>query len=103
MNRLILQATLVERGSLRYTPAGLPALDCSLKHESQVTEAGTPRRASLEMKAVAIGEISHRLQAMSLGQEASFAGFLTAQRNGRGIVFHLTAIDIRTTAVTDPD
>ncbi len=93
MNRLILQATLVERGPLRYTPAGLPALDCSLKHESQVTEAGHLRRATLEIKGVALGETSQRLQAMSLGQEATFAGFLTAQRNGRGIVFHVTAID----------
>jgi primosomal replication protein N len=100
MNRLLLQATLVERGALRYTPAGLPALDCSLKHESQATEAGSTRRASLEIKAIAIGEISRTLQAMTLGQEAGFAGFLTAQRNGRGIVFHLTAID---TAASDPD
>ena len=92
MNRLVLQATLVERGALRYTPAGLPALDCSLKHESQLTEAGQTRRASLEIKAVAIGETSGVLQAMALGNEASFAGFLTAQRNGRGIVFHVTDI-----------
>jgi len=93
MNRLVLQATLVERGALRYTPAGMPALDCSLKHESQLTEAGQLRRAMLEIKAVAIGEPSASLQAMALGQQASFAGFLTAQRNGRGIVFHVTAID----------
>ena len=92
MNRLVLQATLVERGALRYTPAGLPALDGSLKHESQVTEAGHPRRTSLEIKAVAIGEISAVLQAMALGTEAGFAGFLAAQRNGRGIVFHITDI-----------
>jgi primosomal replication protein N len=37
MNRLVLQAQLVERGALRYTPAGIPALDLNLKHESQVT------------------------------------------------------------------
>jgi len=92
MNRLVLQATLVERGALRYTPAGLPALDCSLKHESQLTEAGHARRASLEIKAVAIGETSSVLQSMALGSEASFSGFLTAQRNGRGIVFHVTDV-----------
>jgi primosomal replication protein N len=33
MNRLVLAATLLERGVLRYTPAGLPALDLVLKHE----------------------------------------------------------------------
>ena len=72
--------------------SGLPALDCSLKHESQLTEAGHTRRASLEIKAVAIGETSAVLQAMALGSEAGFAGFLTAQRNGRAIVFHVTDI-----------
>ena len=30
MNRLVLTAQLVERGAMRYTPAGLPALDLSL-------------------------------------------------------------------------
>ncbi|MEO8805817.1 MAG: primosomal replication protein N, partial [Burkholderiaceae bacterium] len=29
MNRLVLTAQLLERGALRYTPAGLPALDLS--------------------------------------------------------------------------
>jgi primosomal replication protein N len=33
-NRLILDATLTERGQLRYTPAGIPAFDCVLKHAS---------------------------------------------------------------------
>ncbi|HEX6362976.1 MAG TPA: primosomal replication protein N, partial [Albitalea sp.] len=31
MNRLVLQAQLVERAAVRYTPAGLPALDLVLK------------------------------------------------------------------------
>ena len=50
MNRLVLSAQLVERGALRYTPAGLPALDMSLKHESEVTQEGQPRRVSMEIK-----------------------------------------------------
>jgi len=48
MNRLVLAATLVERGALRYTPAGLAALDMLLKHESEVSEDGLPRKVSLE-------------------------------------------------------
>lgn len=40
MNRLVLSATLVQRAALRYTPAGLPALDLSLQHESEVSEDG---------------------------------------------------------------
>ena len=82
----------MERAAVRYTPAGLPALDLSLKHESQATENGQPRKVSLELRAVAIGEITRQAGQLVVGSQAQFAGFLTAARNGRGIVFHITAI-----------
>ena len=93
MNRLILAAELVERGSTRYTPAGLPALDLGLKHESEVMEDKQARKLSLMMRAVAIGEITRTVAALPLGQVATFAGFIAASRNGRGLVFHVTAVD----------
>jgi len=93
MNRLVLAAALVERGAVRYTPAGLPALDLLLKHESEVSEDGVPRKVSLEVKAVAIGAITRPIGAMALGNSASFAGFLGSTRNGRGLVLHVTALD----------
>jgi primosomal replication protein N len=93
MNRLVLQAQLVEKGAVRYTPAGLTAFDLSLKHESEVTQAGAPRRVSVEIKAVAIGDITTRLSTLELGSTATFAGFLGGRRNGRGIVFHVTEFD----------
>jgi primosomal replication protein N len=93
VNRLVLAATLVERAAVRYTPAGLPALDLLLKHESEVSEDGQPRKVSLEIKAVAIGAVSRPAGAMALGSAATFAGFLGATRNGRGLVFHITAIE----------
>ena len=93
MNRLVLAASLQERGAVRYTPAGLPALDLLLKHESEASEDGQPRKVSLEIKGVAIGAITRAAQALALGSPAQFAGFLAATRNGRGLIFHLTAID----------
>ena len=93
MNRLILAAELVERGATRYTPAGLPALDMSLKHESEVMEDKQPRKLQLLMRAVAIGEITRAVAALPLGQAANFAGFIAASRNGRGLVFHVTEVD----------
>lgn len=93
MNRLVLQAQLLELGLIRYTPAGQTALDFSLKHESQVTEAGRPRKISMEIKAVAIGsEICKRIQVLGVGGSACFSGFLTAMRNGRGTIFHITEL-----------
>jgi len=93
MNRVVLSAQLVERGAVRYTPAGLPACDFSLKHESQVTEAGQARKVSMEMRAVAIGDIAQRLVGLEIGAAGTFAGFLTNQRNGRGAVLHVTEFE----------
>jgi primosomal replication protein N len=89
----MLSATLVERGALRYTPAGLPALDLSLKHESEVMQDGQPRKVSVEIKARAIGAITQRVAALEIGSTHGFAGFLGSQRNGRGVIFHLTELD----------
>jgi len=77
---------------VRYTPAGLPALDLVLKHESQGIEAGISRRISLQMKAVAIGAIVDSVGVLGVGAEADFDGFVCAQRNGRGVVYHVTAM-----------
>jgi len=75
---------------MRYTPAGLPACDFQLKHESQVTEAGQLRKVFMEIHAVAIGDIAQRMAGKAIGSEGTYAGFLTAMRNGRGILFHVT-------------
>ena len=93
MNRLVLSAQLVERGAVRYTPAGLPAIDCRLQHESTVTEDGQPRKVSLEIKAVGIGDITRALSANTLGSASLYAGFLAPARNGRGLVLHITSVE----------
>ena len=89
----MLSATLVERAALRYTPAGLPALDFSLRHESQVLQDGQPRKVSVEIRARAIGEITRRVGVLELGSEHGFAGSHGSQRNGGGVVFHVTELD----------
>lgn len=93
MNRVLLSATLVQRSALRYTPAGLPALDLQLSHESTVSEDGQPRKVSMEMRAVAIGAITQAVAALALGGAAQFGGFLCSARNGRGLVFHITSVE----------
>jgi primosomal replication protein N len=98
MNRLVLSATLVQRSAPRYTPAGLPALDLALKHESTVSEDGQPRKVSMEMRAVAIGAVTQALGQLVMGQGATFAGFVTSARNGRGLLFHITSIDVEPAA-----
>ena len=89
----MLTASLVERGALRYTPAGIPALDLSLKHDSEVTQDGSIRKVSVEVKARALGEITRKVALLELGSEHGFAGFVGSQRNGKGVVFHVTELD----------
>jgi primosomal replication protein N len=103
MNRLVLDATLVERAALRYTPAGLPALDLSLKHESTVSEDGQPRKVSMEMRALAIGAITQVLVPLALGTAALYGGFVTSTRNGRGLLFHITSVEPLATGQADRD
>ena len=79
---------------MRYTPAGLPALDLTLAHESIATEDGQPRKVAMQIRAVAIGAITQSLARFELGTSGSFAGFLANARNGRGLLFHLTSLDI---------
>jgi len=98
MNRLVLAGHVVERGAMRYTPAGLPALDLTLQSDSEVTQNGQPRKVSLQIRAVAIGDITRPAQALVLGSPAQFAGFLAPSRNGKGVVFHVTSI-----ATEEPD
>lgn len=93
MNRVVLSGQLVERDAVRYTPAGIPACGFGLKNESQVTEAGQPRKVFFEIRAVALGDLAHRLLQLELGTKGTFAGFLTNMRNGRGTLFHVTEFE----------
>jgi primosomal replication protein N len=80
---------------LRFTPAGLAALDLSLKHESEIAQLGANRRISVEVRARAVGPVTESLLAAELGVEHDFAGFIGAHRNGRGIVFHIQSIELK--------
>ena len=86
-------AKIVERAALRFTPAGLPAIDASLRHESEAVQVGSVRKIAFEIRARALGDLTERLLAAELGVEHRFEGFLGAQRNGRGIVFHIQSIE----------
>ena len=74
---------------MRYTPAGLPALDMRLKHGSDVQEAGQTRKAKANLKAVALGSVAERLVQLPMGQEFKFTGFISSPRNSKQIIFHI--------------
>jgi len=93
-NRLTLDAVLAERGDLRYTPAGIPAIDCSLHHQSVQTEAGGERKVECELFAVAFGDVARKLAAMPVGSALSCEGFLARRyRTGITMALHITHLD----------
>jgi primosomal replication protein N len=89
VNRIDLTGSIAELQALRYTPAGLPALDVRLEHESTQEEAGMSRQVRASVKAVALGAIAERLQRQPLGSVWRFNGFLATPRNGKSVVLHI--------------
>jgi primosomal replication protein N len=88
-NQLLLTACVAELGALRFTPAGLPAVDLRLEHESTVSEAGQPRQIKAALKAVAFGAVAERLARQALGSLWRFQGFLATPGNGKHPVLHI--------------
>jgi primosomal replication protein N len=89
VNQVVLTACIAEAGALRYTPAGLPALDFRLEHESELTEAGRQRQVKVAMKAVAFGSVAETLGRQPIGSLWKFTGFLAQPRNGKHPVLHI--------------
>ncbi|MEZ5643928.1 MAG: primosomal replication protein N [Burkholderiaceae bacterium] len=89
MNQIELSAQVVQVQDLRYTPAGIPAVNLVLEHESRIFELDTPREVKLQLKAVAFGVLAESLSRTGLAADGSFQGFLANSRNGKGVVFHI--------------
>lgn len=88
-NELVLTACIAELDALRYTPAGLPALNLRLEHESEIQEAGLARQVRAVVKAVAFGTVAERLIKQTIGSHWKFNGFLATPRNGKYVVLHI--------------
>jgi primosomal replication protein N len=93
VNQLVLTACLVEVSPLRYTPAGLPALNFSLESETEVQEmgdqSGSKRQVKVSLKALAIGHLAESIGKQTLGSVWKFTGYLGAARQGKNVVFHI--------------
>ena len=90
-NRLRLAATLMQRAELRYTPVGIPALECTLEHHSQQHEAGGERRVECELHALAFGDVARALSAVAVGRDICCEGFLARRyRTGNAVALHIT-------------
>ena len=94
-NRLVLDALLAERGDLRHTPAGIPALECVLRHASVQPEAGGERKVDCELAAVAFGEPAKSLAKLPVGTALRCRGFLARRyRTGITIALHVNEFEL---------
>jgi len=93
LNKLVIQAEVVQIEPLRYTPAGIPLLSVVLRHVSEQVEAGMKRKAECEINAVVLGDLA--LKGLKQGVQIMAQGFL-AKRSLKStqLVMHIN--DIRT-------
>ena len=102
LNQAVLTACIVEASPLRYTPAGIPALNLVLVHESEIVEAGVARQVKLTVRAVAFGTLAEQAGQLELGKAHRFTGFLMNARTSKSIVFHIQAFNQVSEQVLNP-
>ncbi len=91
----MLDATLVARDALRHTPAGIPALECTLDHRSMQLEAGSARRVECEMHAIAFADVALALDRCRVGTSLRCEGFVARRyRTGTSIALHMTGFAV---------
>ncbi|RZI76221.1 MAG: primosomal replication protein N, partial [Rubrivivax sp.] len=69
-----MSAIVVQVQSLRYTPAGIPAVNLVIEHESEVVEMDTPRQVKVQLKALAFGAQAEVLSRQGLDSVCEFHG-----------------------------
>jgi primosomal replication protein N len=94
INHLTLDAKLLSREDLRFTPAGLPALGMTLQHASEQDEAGARRRVECEIAALAFGELARAMAGLAPGTALRVEGFLARRyRTGVTLALHITGFE----------
>ena len=85
---------LLELGALRYTPAGVAALEFKLAHESEQDEAGSRRQVQAELSAIAFDTQAKLLTGRPLGMPVRVEGFIGAKsKRSKRLVLHVTKIE----------
>jgi primosomal replication protein N len=89
-----LSGRLLELGALRYTPAGVAAVEFKLAHESEQHEAGSQRTIQAEVNAIAFETQAKLLAGRPLGSPVRVEGFLGAKgKRSKRLVLHITNIE----------
>ena len=91
----MLDGYLAKRGALRHTPAGVPAIDFTIAHDSTQTEAGRQCRVQCAVAAVALGEAATTVGALQPSQPLRVTGFLARRGKDDGqLMMRITGITV---------
>ena len=88
-NAVVLTACITEVHALRYTPAGIPALQLVLEHQSEVQDGQGKRQVKMVLKAMAFGSLAERLVNQAVGSNWKFQGYLSNARAGKSVVLQI--------------
>ena len=80
MNRHEVEGQILEQSPVRYTPSGIPVVEFVLSHESEVTEAGVPRRLAFALHVLVMGDLVQMAGTLGLGKSVRIQGFIAPQR-----------------------
>jgi primosomal replication protein N len=79
---------------LRFTPAGVPVVEFKIDHESEQDEAGSKRKITAEVTAVAFEAQARLVAKAKPGSGVKLEGFLGAKsKRSKRIVLHVTNIE----------
>ena len=93
-NRVELTGRIAALGALRHTPAGVPVIQFGIRHESEIPEAGTKRKVSAEIEAIAFQTHARMVAGTALNRNVRTLGFLAAKsRRSKKLVLHVTHIE----------
>ena len=93
-NRVELGGRVAAIDPLRYTPAGIPALNLTLAHCSKQAEAGTEREVECEVAVVAFGDTAQQAVRCKVGDGLKIQGLLARKsRNSSHLVLHANRIE----------
>jgi primosomal replication protein N len=91
----VLSGQIVALDQLRFTPAGIPALNLTLGHRSRQVEAGMEREAECEIAVMAMGDLAQQTSRRKIGDGLKVQGFLARKsRNSSHLVLHANRIEL---------
>ncbi|MBZ0105853.1 MAG: primosomal replication protein N [Sulfuricella denitrificans] len=94
-NQVVLNGKILAIDPLRYTPAGIPALNLTLRHNSRQVEAGLEREVECEVQVVALGELAQQTAHCKVDDGIRIQGFLSRKsRNSTQLVLHANRIEL---------